>query len=77
MEWHCRNGVTQNLSILEREFNEQRGLKPIKIFITGPPASGKSYYGQKLAEHYNVPHIKIQDVVELLLSDNSELGKKV
>jgi adenylate kinase len=29
---------------LNREFNEFRGLNPVKIMITGPPASGKTFY---------------------------------
>ena len=37
----------------------------MKIFITGPPASGKSHFGTQLGEHYNVPHIHM----EKLLSD--------
>jgi len=30
--------------LLNKEFNEYRKLNPVKILITGPPASGKSYY---------------------------------
>jgi len=38
-------------------------LKPIKIFITGPPLAGKSHFAKKLSEEYNIPHIKIQDLL--------------
>jgi len=48
-KWHCRYGIIENIHTLEAEFNLYRGLKPIKIFITGPPASGKTYFGEKLA----------------------------
>lgn len=34
-----------------------RGLKPFKSSIIGKPCAGKSFFGKKLAEHYNVPHI--------------------
>jgi len=43
--------------MVKNEFCKERGLKPFKTIITGPPCSGKSFYGKQLAEHYNVPHI--------------------
>jgi hypothetical protein len=57
--WHCRDGVAANIGSLNNEFNTYRGLDPMKIFITGPPASGKSHYAAKLAAYYNIPHIRI------------------
>ena len=42
--WHSKLGIVKNISILNKEFNEFRGLNPVKIFITGPPASGKTFY---------------------------------
>lgn len=54
-----------------------RGLKPIKVFITGPPAVGKSHYAQLLAEHYNVPHIHISDLLKEVAKTNTELGHKI
>jgi adenylate kinase len=54
-----------------------RGLSPIKIYINGPPASGKSYFGGKLAQMYDIPHIKITDVVELAGSLEGEEGDKI
>lgn len=41
--WHCEKGIVENALMLNNEFNEVRGLHPVKIFITGPPASGKTY----------------------------------
>ena len=53
---------------MKEECSKERGLKPIKIFITGPPASGKSHFAKQLAEHYNVPHIHavklLQEIAE-------------
>ena len=42
--WHCENGIVDNALKLNIEFKDFRGLHPVKIFITGPPASGKTYY---------------------------------
>ena len=45
-DWHCKEGLKANISRVKEEFQKERGLKPVKIFITGPPACGKSYYGK-------------------------------
>lgn len=63
--------------VLNREFNEFRGLSSLRIFITGPPASGKTHYGRKLAEYYNLPYIQIGGLVNEVLNSPSELGELV
>ena len=67
-DWHCKDGLKASISKVKEEFCKERGLKPVKIFITGPPASGKSYYGKQLAEHYNVPHIHVGKMLEDIMS---------
>ena len=47
--WHCKKGIIGNALMLNEEFNVARDLKPVKIFITGPPAVGKSYYSEQIA----------------------------
>ena len=44
-EWRCKEGIQANIAKINEEFNQARDLKPIRIFITGPPASGKTYWG--------------------------------
>ena len=46
LNWHCKKGLASNIHILKQEFEKARNLKPIKVFITGPPAVGKSYFGE-------------------------------
>ena len=58
--WHCEKGIVDNMKLLNKEFNQIRGLNPVKIFITGPPASGKSSYGLELSAYYNIPLIEVQ-----------------
>lgn len=53
--WHCEKGIIDNSLQLNKEFNSLRGLNPVKIFITGPPASGKTFYANKLSTYYNIP----------------------
>ncbi len=45
-DWHCKEGLKANISKVKEEFQKERGLKPVKILITGPPASGKSFYSK-------------------------------
>ena len=75
--WHCEFGIPENVAKLNREFNQFRGLEPVKVFITGPPASGKSHYGALLAKHYNVPHVRVQDAVDLVQTLQGELGEEI
>lgn len=45
IEWKCKQGIdSSSMNMLNDEFNYFRGLFPLKIFITGPPCSGKSYF---------------------------------
>lgn len=54
----------ENISKLNEEFNEFRGLNPVKIFVTGPPASGKTFYSEKLANYYHIPRVHVQQLVD-------------
>lgn len=47
---------------LNKEFNENRGLNPVKIFVTGPPASGKTFYSTQLAKYYNIPRVSVKQL---------------
>jgi adenylate kinase len=77
-EWYCEKGLTENLDLVKKEFAAVNNLKPIKIFVTGPPLAGKSYFGQKLSEEYNVPHIKIRQLIDEVekMADNLEIDSE-
>lgn len=62
--WHCEKGIIENALKLNIEFNTFRGLNPVKIFITGPPASGKSHYSDILAKYYNIPRVHIKQIID-------------
>ena len=71
-QWHCKNGLAANIQLVKEEFCKKRGLKPFKIAISGKPCSGKSYYGAKLAQHYDVPHIHKEQVLSDIQGWNKE-----
>ncbi len=62
--WHSKFGIRKNIRALEKEFNSFRGLNPVKIFISGPPASGKTFYAEKLAHYYNIPRVHVRQLVD-------------
>lgn len=55
--WEFKDGFVDNFDKIYQEFKIFRRAKTIKIFVTGMPGSGKSYYSEKLADQLNVPHI--------------------
>lgn len=64
-DWHCKDGITSsNMKLLNDEFNLFRGLFPLKVFIGGPPGSGKTHFTKMLAESYGIPHLTIGDMVD-------------
>lgn len=63
-KWHSQKGIIGNTASLNKEFNQFRGLNPVKFFITGPPASGKSFYASELAKFYNIPIIQVNELAQ-------------
>lgn len=61
--WHCEKGIINNIQMLNQEFIEQHELKPVKIFVQGPPGSGKTYFAKKLAIKYNVNLIEVSHLI--------------
>ena len=61
--WHARHGIIGCIKNLNVEFNTFRGLNPVKIFVTGPPASGKTYYSDCLAKYYNIPKVNVSQLL--------------
>jgi len=66
LNWHCKHGVQKStMKLLNEEFNHFRGLFPLKVFITGPPCSGKTHFANRLNELYGIPHIKIENIIAM------------
>ncbi|XP_077272220.1 adenylate kinase 7 isoform X2 [Temnothorax americanus] len=55
------------------EYKAARNLRPVKIIVLGPPASGKTRVARYLAKHYGIPyvHVKtlISDTIQKLVDD--------
>ena len=50
------------MSNIIQEFKERRGLTPIKVFVHGPPAAGKSFLSKLLAKEYSLNVINQKDI---------------
>jgi 2-phosphoglycerate kinase len=74
-KWHCSEGICEkNIKALNDEFNLFRSLFPLKVFVGGPPASGKTFYSKKLASNYGIPHLMINDMIKFASNQHDELG---
>jgi len=62
--WHCEKGVVENARMLNDEFNAVRQLNPVKIFVSGPPASGKTYYSKMVSDYYNIPRVHVKELTD-------------
>ena len=64
IEWKYEAGLIENLPQFIQEFKDARGLSPLKAFVHGPPASGKTFYAQKIAEEYKIHYVDADQVVQ-------------
>jgi 2-phosphoglycerate kinase len=67
--WHCAEGIcAATMKQLNDEFNLFRSLFPLKVYIGGPPASGKTFYSKRLADSYGIPHLMIGDMIKYAMN---------
>jgi adenylate kinase len=78
IKWKCSKGFDKStMKMLNDEFNFFRGLFPLKVFITGPPCSGKTFFASQLSEQYGIPHLRIKDIIDYALSLENEFGQQL
>ena len=77
-DWHCSEGITgDTMKLLNDEFNLFRGLFPLKVFIGGPPGSGKTHFTKLLADSYGIPHLTIGEMIDHSKRLTDELGEEI
>jgi adenylate kinase len=62
--WRCEKGIVENSRQLNEEFNLSRGLQPVKMVISGPPASGKTHYSHKVSAFFNIPRVHVKELTD-------------
>lgn len=65
------------MTMLNEEFNYFRGLFPLKVLITGPPASGKTLLGGQLCDEYGIPHLTIKGIIDMGLELKTDYGENL
>ena len=75
--WHWPTGIRDNVDRIIHEFTKFRGFNPMRIYLNGPPASGKTHYAKKLSEMYGIPHIKMADISKLSSTLEGPIGEEV
>jgi adenylate kinase len=76
-KWHCEFGIPENLEKLRQEFTTYRNLRSVKILITGPPASGKTFLAERLSKFMNLPHLKIEEIITWGKTLTDKLGEDI
>ncbi len=75
-KWHCEKGIPENMELISQEFNLYRGIKPIKIIITGPPSGGKSYIAEKIAKQFKITHLTMVNICQWAKNLKNKLGEE-
>lgn len=64
IRWAAETGIIDGIVDIVKDYKETRKLTPLRCFITGPPASGKTTVVKQLCETYKLHHVRIKDVLD-------------
>ncbi|XP_063765766.1 adenylate kinase 7 isoform X2 [Eleginops maclovinus] len=68
ISWLCESGLVDNMELVVEEYQQSRGLLPIRVCVLGPPAVGKSSVAKQICEHYKLHHITLKETVSLSIA---------
>eukprot|EP00753_Platysulcus_tardus_P020095 PLAT7740.1.p1 GENE.PLAT7740.1~~PLAT7740.1.p1 ORF type:complete len:825 (-),score=545.22 PLAT7740.1:6-2480(-) len=74
--WHAPAGLPAAARVVGDEFRAALDLRPLRLVVMGPPASGKTALAAQLARKFYLPHIKLGDVLQELLADGKDDGEE-
>ncbi|XP_053192700.1 adenylate kinase 7-like [Scomber japonicus] len=73
IRWTSETGMVDNMESIVEEYKNTRQLLPIRICLVGPPAVGKTTIAEMLCIHYQIHHIKIQEVIDGKITQLNEI----
>uniref|UniRef100_A0A8C3N9R1 Uncharacterized protein n=1 Tax=Geospiza parvula TaxID=87175 RepID=A0A8C3N9R1_GEOPR len=73
INWFAETGLIDNIAQVIMEYKQARGLLPLKVFIHGPPGSGKSTIAKELCKHYKLHYVRTNDVISEKIADLVEV----
>lgn len=63
IRWHLDMPFQNVIDIIIKEYKAARNLRPVKIIVLGPPASGKTRVARYLANHYEIHYIHVKTLI--------------
>ncbi|KAJ8732098.1 hypothetical protein PYW08_014828 [Mythimna loreyi] len=71
IQWVSELTFAENVPTLMKQFKKERGLKPFKIVIYGPPIVGKTTLAKSICEAYGLVYVSPETLAQDLLEDLS------
>ncbi|XP_037652086.1 adenylate kinase 7 isoform X1 [Sebastes umbrosus] len=75
INWLCEFGLVDNIQLVVEEYQQTRGLLPIRLCVLGPPAVGKSTMSKQICEYYHLHHITLKETISETISQLEETVK--
>ncbi|KAL0840428.1 hypothetical protein ABMA28_015683 [Loxostege sticticalis] len=69
LQWTSELTFAENVPALMKQFKKERGLKPFKVVVYGPPIVGKTTLSKLLCEAYGLVYISPETVAQDMLED--------
>ncbi|NXX34118.1 KAD7 kinase, partial [Nicator chloris] len=73
IKWVAEAGLIENIAQVVTEYKETRRLLPLKVFVHGPPASGKSTIAKELCKHYKLHYVRTNDAISEKIADLEQI----
>lgn len=63
IRWYLGMPYRDVVDIVIKEYKTARNLRPVKMVVLGPPASGKTRVARYLADHYGIHYVHVKTLI--------------
>lgn len=67
LKWHS-DGFVASIAQTVAEYKKHHGLYPFRVFVSGPPMSGKTTVAKAICDAYKLHHISAKSVIDEALA---------